>query len=192
MAVSERAVFLDKDGTLIDNVPYNIDPARVRLSAGAGQATRALHDAGYRLFVISNQGGVGLGLFPASALADVEEEVRAQLAAAGVPLQAMYACPHHPRASDPEYAVHCDCRKPAAGMILRAAAEHHIALAESWMVGDILDDVEAGARAGCGTILIDNGGETEWRRSRWRTPDFIVRDLPEATRCILAEGGSGD
>jgi histidinol-phosphate phosphatase family protein len=112
----------------------------------------------------------------------VEEAMRAQLRAAGAPLQAMYVCPHHPCAKEPAYAAVCDCRKPAAGMILRAADEHGIALRESWMIGDILDDVEAGSRAGCRTILIDNGGETEWRRS---APNFVARDLAEAARFIV-------
>jgi histidinol-phosphate phosphatase family protein len=185
--MSDRAVFLDKDGTLIDNVPYNADPARIRLAAGAGDAARMLHGAGYRLFVVSNQGGVGLGMFPASALDAVAAVLHARLRAAGAPLSGMYVCPHHPRAVDATYSAACECRKPAAGMLLRAADEHGIALRESWMIGDILDDVEAGNAAGCRTILIDNGGETEWRRSPARTPEFVARDLCEAARYIAGE-----
>ena len=84
------------------------------------------------------------------------------------------------------YAVPCDCRKPAPGLLARAAREHGVALPRSWLVGDILDDVEAGRRAGCRTVLIDNGGETEWRRGPGREPDHVAPHMAAAARLILA------
>ena len=186
MAVN-AAVFLDKDGTLVENVPYNADPAKIRLAAGAGQALRVMQAAGYRIFVVSNQSGVARGYFPETALAGVLKRLRELLDAQGVDLAGFYYCPHHPQGAVTTYATGCTCRKPEPGLILRAATEHEVDLEKSWLVGDILDDVEAGRRAGCRTILIDNGNETEWRNGADRTPDFKVADLPAAAR-VITEG----
>ncbi len=183
---SARAVFLDKDGTLIDDVPYNVDPARVRLAPGSAEGLPRLHEAGFRLIVVTNQAGVALGRFPSEALAGVEGRIRQLLAELGIPLAGFYHCPHHPEGTVAPFAVACDCRKPAPGMILRAAAEHGVDLGRSWLVGDILHDVEAGRRAGCRTILLDNGHETEWDLSPGRTPDGRAADLAEAAALILA------
>ena len=184
-AAGRRAVFLDKDGTLIENVPYNVDPALIRLTPGADAAVAALHEAGYALVVVSNQPGVGLGLFEASALGVVHARLRELLARAGAPLAGFYFCPHAP-GSDAARA--CGCRKPAPGLLLRAAADLGLDLAVSWMVGDILDDVEAGRAAGCRTVLIDNGGETEWRLSPARAPHTVAGDLAAAAAAI--KGGA--
>jgi histidinol-phosphate phosphatase family protein len=181
-----RAVFLDKDGTLIEDIPYNVDPQKIRLAPGAVEGLTALHENGYALIVVSNQSGVAHGLFPERVLRDVERSLRRQLAAFGVPLAGFYYCPHHPEGRVNRYAVACRCRKPAPGMLRRAAADHGIDLAESWMIGDILDDIEAGRRAGCRTVLIDNGNETEWRSGRRRCPHYRAADLAEAAQLILA------
>jgi HAD superfamily hydrolase (TIGR01662 family) len=150
-----RAVFLDKDGTLLEDVPYNVDPAR--------------------------------GYFAEAALAGVERRLRELLAECGVELAGFYYCPHYPNGSVPAFATICDCRKPAPGMLLKAAREQDIDLTRSWLVGDILDDIEAGRRAGCRTVLLDSGHETEWVRSPLRTPDLVARDLAEAARLICAQ-----
>jgi histidinol-phosphate phosphatase family protein len=185
---SRRAVFLDKDGTLVEDVPYNVDPRLVRLLPGAGDGLRRLQDAGLLLFVVSNQSGVARGLFPESALSPVEERLRGLLADCGVALDGFYYCPHHLEGVVAGYASHCDCRKPAPGLIRRAAAEHGLDLGRSWMVGDILDDVEAGRAAGCRTVLVDNGHETEWVLTPGRQPDLRAADLREAARLILSGG----
>jgi histidinol-phosphate phosphatase family protein len=185
-AEPHRAVFLDKDGTLVDDVPYNVEPGRMRLARGAAEAVRALHEAGYLLVVVSNQSGIARGLFAETALTAVEARLRELLAGAGAPLRGFYYCPHHPAGTAAGYAIACACRKPAPGLLARAAREHRIALPRSWLVGDILDDVEAGRRAGCRTVLLDNGGETEWRRGPGREPDHVARHLGEAARLILA------
>ncbi len=179
------AVFFDKDGTLVDDVPYNVDPDRVRLAGGADTALPAIADAGYKICVVSNQSGVARGRFPESALAGVEKRVRTLLAALGVPLAGFYYCPHHPEGSEAAYAVGCDCRKPAPGLIARAAADQSIDCARSWLVGDILNDIEAGRRAGCRTVLLDNGNETEWQRSPEREPHYVASSLREAATMIL-------
>jgi D-glycero-D-manno-heptose 1,7-bisphosphate phosphatase len=181
-----KAIFLDKDGTLVEDVPYNVDPARVRLAPGAVDGLSVLHAAGYRLIVISNQSGVARGLFPESALEGVELRLRQLLDAAGVPLDGFYYCPHHPEGTLRDYAVSCACRKPEPGLIHRAARERVIEPARSWFVGDILDDVEAGRRAGCRTVLIDNGNETTWKLGPMRRPHLVAADLAQAARLILA------
>ncbi len=186
-----RAVFLDKDGTLVEDVPYNVDPRRVCLTAGAAQGLGRLHAAGYRLLVVSNQSGVARGYFPEEALAGVWQRLEELLSAAGVPLAGWYYCPHHPAGSVARYAVACDCRKPRAGLLLQAAREHDLDLPRCWLVGDILDDIEAGRTAGCRTVLLDNGHETEWLLTPERTPHHRAPDLAEAAERVLAAPAAG-
>ena len=178
-----RAVFLDKDGTLVHDVPYNVDPGRIALLPGVGEALRTLQDAGFLLFVVSNQPGVALGRFPASALDAVEARLDELLAPFGVMICAYCWCPHPPAGM--RGAIACTCRKPRPGLLLDAAATHGVALEESWIVGDILDDVEAGQRAGCRAVLVDRGNETRWRAGRMRTPNAIVYQFADAAAMIL-------
>jgi len=168
-----KAVFVDKDGTLVVNVPYNVDPDRVALTPRAAEGIGALAARGYRVIVVSNQPGAAMGLFKEGALERIEERLRELLPA----LDGFYYCPHRPDAG-------CGCRKPAAGLLERAAREHGVALSASWMIGDILDDIEAGRRAGCRTILLDVGNETEWRTGEQRVPHHRARDLHEAATII--------
>jgi len=184
MAVSAAgaAVFLDKDGTLIDDVPYNVDPRRMTLKPGTVGGLRRLSRLGYRLLVVSNQPGVAQGRFEVGALEPVRQRLAQLLSEQGVHMEGFYFCPHGPDEG-------CDCRKPLPGMLFKAAAEHQVDLAASWMIGDILDDVEAGGRAGCRTILIDNGNETLWLRSVLRTPTWIASDLDAAAQLIQATRG---
>jgi D-glycero-D-manno-heptose 1,7-bisphosphate phosphatase len=181
-----RAVFLDKDGTLVDDVPYNVDPARVALRPGVVEGLRMLQRAGFVLVVVSNQPGVALGYFEHDALRMVEERIDALLSAAGVVLAGYAWCPHHPGGVRADYAIACDCRKPAPGLLIDAAARHALDLRASWMIGDILDDIEAGHRAGCRTVLVDGGGETQWRRGPGRTPDAVVARFDQAAAVVLA------
>ena len=170
---ANRAVFLDKDGTLVENLPYNVDPQRITLAPGAVESVTRLAGQGYRIIVVSNQPGVALGYFGQGDLAGVRQRLEALLPA----LDGFYYCPHAPDAG-------CDCRKPACGLLLRAAREHAVDLAGSWMVGDILDDIEAGRRAGCRTVLVDVGNETEWDLNERRCPHNRVGGLAEAAALI--------
>jgi D,D-heptose 1,7-bisphosphate phosphatase len=180
MEMENRAIFLDKDGTLIVDVPYNVDPEKIRLTPGAIEGLQALQRAGYLLIVISNQSGIARGYFPETALVAVEERLHELLAEHGILLAGIYYCPHHPEGVVKEYAIVCSCRKPAPGLLLQAACDLNIDLGLSWFIGDILDDVEAGHRAGCKTVLIDNGNETEWQLSAERSPDYTCTDLAQA------------
>jgi D-glycero-D-manno-heptose 1,7-bisphosphate phosphatase len=182
-----RAVFLDKDGTLIHDVPYNVEPARIRLIPRTGEGLRLLRSRGFHLVVVSNQSGVARGYFPESALSPVQRKLRLLLAELGVPLSGFYYCPHDPSGAVPEYRTRCFCRKPKPGMILKAAQRLNIDLSSSWMIGDILDDIEAGKAAGCRTVLLVNGNETEWQLSKPRTPDYFAENLVEAARLILGD-----
>ncbi len=181
-----RAVLVDKDGTLVDDVPYNVDPSLVRLAPGAGAGLARLADAGFRIAVVSNQSGVARGLFPETALAPVWARIAALLAPFGVHVDAFHWCPHHPDGTVAALAVDCACRKPAPGMLHAAMSGLHADPARSWMIGDILDDIEAGRSAGCRTVLIDNGNETEWALGRHRLPHVVAADLDTAARMILA------
>jgi histidinol-phosphate phosphatase family protein len=189
MAMTRRAVFLDKDGTLIDDVPYNVDPLRVALARDAGRALRALKEHGFLLVVVSNQPGVALARFSLQALASVECRIQELLAASSVAIDAFYYCPHLPQAPNVRYAVRCLCRKPQPGLLRQAARDLEIDLTQSWLIGDILDDAEAGNRAGCHTVLVDAGNETEWRLGLHRQPDHFAKSLRDAARLILAPAG---
>jgi histidinol-phosphate phosphatase family protein len=186
MAGRFAAVFLDKDGTLVENVPYNVDPQKIKLAAGAEEGLPALYRAGFQMVVVSNQSGVARGIFPESALAPVETRLRELLAGLGVPLAGFYYCPHHPDGSVAAYARLCECRKPAPGLILRAEKELQLDLGRSWFVGDIADDVEAGRRAGCRTILVGDGRECD----KDSPPDHVAVDLADAALFILRRRAS--
>ncbi len=180
-----RAVFLDKDGTLIEDFPYNVDPDEIVLAPGAQDALLLLKRHGVRLFVVTTQPGVAYGFFAESALVGVERRLAELFEEVQAPLEGFYYCPHSPRGNLLRYTRECDCRKPSPGLILRAAREHDIAPERSWMIGDILDDVECGRRAGCRTVLIDNGNETEWHLSAARRPDWVARDLFDAASLVV-------
>jgi D,D-heptose 1,7-bisphosphate phosphatase len=185
-----KAVFLDKDGTLVDDLPYNVEPRRITLASGAGPALRLLSRLDYRFYVISNQDGIAQGRFGEDAMDRVRDRISDLLFRENLSLDGFYFCPHHPDGTVTRYAVACECRKPLPGMLLKAAQEHDIDLAASWMVGDILHDVEAGNRAGCRTLLIDNGNETEWRLGPGRLPTRMAPDLYAAAVLIASHTGS--
>jgi D,D-heptose 1,7-bisphosphate phosphatase len=183
-----KAIFLDKDGTLVDDIPYNVEPRRMMLSSGAGPALRLLARLDYRFFVVTNQSGIAHGYFGEDSMRDVSDRLGDLLFREQLSLDGFYYCPHHPEGIVASYAIDCHCRKPEPGMLLQAANEHGIDLRSSWMIGDILHDVEAGNRAGCRTLLIDNGNETEWRLGPRRIPTRMAPDLYAAAVLIAGHG----
>ena len=187
--MSTKAIFLDKDGTLVDDIAYNIDPRRVTLCSGAGAALRLLARLDYRFIVVSNQDGVAHGHFGEEDLDGVHHRLSDLLFREQLTLDGFYYCPHHPEGRIKMYSVNCMCRKPMPGMLVRAAREHDIDLHASWMIGDILHDVEAGNRAGCRTVLIDSGNETEWQLGHHRLPSRVVADIYSAAVIIASEEG---
>ncbi len=182
----QPAVFLDRDGTLIEDSGYLRDVARVRLLPGVAETLRALRQAGYRLIVATNQSGVARGLLTEATLAAIHDRMRDLLAQQGVQLDAVYYCPYHPEGTVEAYRRDSDCRKPECGMLRQAAADLGIDLPASWMVGDAERDVEAGRRAGCRTVLLtpDAGADGQ----PVSVADFVVQDLPAAGRVIARAG----
>ena len=172
------AVFLDRDGTLIVDKPYSADPESVEVLDGVVEGLAMLREAGYRLIVVTNQSGIARGYYDEEALARMHRRVDQLLGANGVSVDAYYFCPHHVEGVDPSLAKPCPCRKPAPGMILRAAREWSIDLRTSWLVGDSGTDREAAERAGCRSILL--GGRDPSGRAG------SARDLISAARRIIA------
>jgi D,D-heptose 1,7-bisphosphate phosphatase len=151
---------------------------------------RVLAKLDYRFFVVSNQDGLARGHFDENSLHAVRHRLNDLLFREQLSLDGFYFCPHHPDGTIKSYAVDCLCRKPMPGMLLQAAREHDIDLRASWMVGDILNDVEAGNRAGCRTVLIDSGNETEWKLGNNRLPTRVVSDIYAAAVIIATEDGA--
>ena len=185
-----RAVFLDRDGTLIHDPGYLSDPEGVELLPGVGESLAALARAGFVLIIVTNQSGIARGRYTVAQYEAVAARVEAVLAEAGVPIEAAYYCPYHPEGSVPEFAIEHEDRKPEPGMWLRAAAEHGIDLDRSWSIGDGERDVVAGKRAGTRGVLVAGG------RDKWSLPvqgpfdpDFVARDMREAALFILREEG---
>jgi D-glycero-D-manno-heptose 1,7-bisphosphate phosphatase len=179
-------VFLDKDGTLVEDLPYNVDPRRVRFVQAADDAIGLFADAGLPLAICSNQSGVARGYYSLQDLGGLARHLHDELAVRAGELAAMYACPHLPRASGP-WAIVCDCRKPATGLLTRAADELGADLAASWMIGDTWMDVAAGKSAGCRAILVGPEWRTAGSLPAARRPDAAVPDLLGAARIITGE-----
>jgi D-glycero-D-manno-heptose 1,7-bisphosphate phosphatase len=168
------AVFLDRDGTLLEDSGYMSDPDDVRLFPGVAGTLRSLAASGYALVVISNQAGVGRGLFDLTRAYEVMARLRTELRAEGVELDAVYLCPHRPDEG-------CPCRKPSPLLLERAAEDLGLSLPRSVMVGDKWIDVEAPHRVGALGVLVRTGyGQSEERQPipGWRPADAIVDDLP--------------
>jgi D-glycero-D-manno-heptose 1,7-bisphosphate phosphatase len=180
MNSQHKAVFLDKDGTLVEDIPYNVDPALISISKHTFDGLRLLQKKGYKIFIVSNQSGIARGLFTKRELEDAIKTITAILRENGIGITGFYYCPH-------DRPDRCTCRKPKPGMLLKAAIDHDIDLANSWMIGDILDDVEAGNRAGCRSLLIYNNNETQWQWSQSRIPFAIVNSINEAANLIVED-----
>lgn len=179
------AVFLDRDGTVIEEVHYIADPRTVRILPNAAEAIRRLRAAGMPCIFVSNQSAVGRGMVTAEQVQAVQREVERQLAAAGAGVDAFYYCPAAPRSTDRSTIDHPD-RKPGPGMLLRAATEHSLDLPRSWMVGDMLSDLLAGRNAGCrGAILVRTGHGRRTETEPGVAPDFVAEDLLAAAWHIL-------
>lgn len=175
-----KLVVLGRDGVLNRYRDEHVaTPQEWEPVPGALEAVARLNHAGWHVVVATNQPGLGSGLLDMAGLNAVHRHMNELLARHGARIDAVFICPH--TAADG-----CDCRKPAPGLLRQAAADHGLDLARSWMIGDILDDIEAGRRAGCRTILLDVGNETVWRPGLLREPHLRAGDLLEAARRLLA------
>lgn len=186
-----RAVFLDRDGTVNEEVGYLSDLAHLRLLPGSAAAISRLNEAGFKVVLVTNQSGVARGYFPESFVHETHALLIKMLAEQGASLDGIYYCPHHPRAGNSHFTMVCDCRKPGTGLLDRAAKDLKIDLTRSFVVGDKWSDVELGQRAGARSILVrtgfapdDPGNE---RPPRIAEPDLIAHDLAEAVQWVLGQ-----
>ena len=180
-------VFLDKDGTVIEDVPYNVDPRRIRLAPGARQAIQLLGEAGATLVIVTNQSGVARGYFSEDDLRVVGRHLADLFAGLGARLDGFYFCPHvEPGQGVNGYARICDCRKPEPGLVTTACRDLGLSLERAWFVGDTWMDVVAGRRAGCRTIMVGPETRTADALDADRRPDFAVDNLLLAAETILA------
>jgi D-glycero-D-manno-heptose 1,7-bisphosphate phosphatase len=178
------AVFLDRDGTISEEVGYLNHASRFRIFPFAASAIRRLNEAGFPVIVVTNQSGVARGYFPESLVREVHEQMTTELAAQGARLDGIYYCAHGSETP-------CDCRKPLTGMLERAAQEHSLDLRRSFVVGDRQSDIVLAENAKARGILVRTGygeGELAWHVADWpRQPDFIAETLTDAAGWILRQ-----
>lgn len=185
-----RAVFLDRDGTICEEVGYLNSVQQMRLIPGSAEAIRRLNEQSFKVVVITNQSGIARGLIPEQNLANIHAEMIRQLREAGAFLDGIYYCPHHPSEGHPPYLQECNCRKPATGLLEQAALDLNLDFSSSYMVGDHFSDVECGKRIGAKTILLltGHGRQALERQSEWPfLPDYIAADLYEAVIWIMEQ-----
>jgi D-glycero-D-manno-heptose 1,7-bisphosphate phosphatase len=189
-AMPNRCVFLDRDGTINEEINYLSRPDQLRLIAGAAEAIKRLKQAGLKTVIITNQAGVARGYFSEPALQQIHLELIKMLRAQDAHIDAIYYCPHHPTAGIGVYKIDCNCRKPKPGLLEQAARELNLDLRQSFLVGDKPADLQAGEAVGCRTILVRTGygleSEKELTGGEF-LPDHIADDLLEASRWILQQ-----
>jgi D-glycero-D-manno-heptose 1,7-bisphosphate phosphatase len=185
--MKQPSVFLDRDGTLIEEVGYLDRLDRLRMFPWSIDAVRLLNRGGFKVVVVSNQAGVARGFFDESFVREVQREVGAQVADAGGRIDAWYYCPHHPDAPLAEYRLQCECRKPRPGMIRQAEEDLDIDTTRSFVVGDRWLDVALAQNVGARGILVRTGygGSEEHQPHQGTEAAFVADDLMEAVSWIL-------
>lgn len=177
-----KAVFLDKDGTLIEDVGYMSSHHQVKFIPGAPEAIKKLNEAGFKVIIISNQAGVARGLVTENMVMTIDKTINKQLLAQGAHFDAAYYCPHHPEHGVYPYKQACDCRKPNPGMIKKAQKRFDLDLAKSFMIGDKATDIECGRNAGLKTVIVKTGyGEVAGAK-----PDQVAANLSGAVNWVLS------
>ena len=189
--MKQLAVFIDRDGTISEEVGYINHPSRFHVFSYSAPAIKLLNENGWLAVVVTNQAGVARGYFSEEMIKSVHEQLQQDLENNGARLDAIYYCAHHPSVGEPPYRLDCDCRKPKPGLIRQAVAELGIDLEKSWMVGDRYSDVELARNAGVHSAFVMSGygpGEWEHQRGSWKyQPDLIAENLLEAVAAIISE-----
>ncbi|MBA2733197.1 MAG: HAD family hydrolase, partial [Acidobacteria bacterium] len=184
-----RAVFMDRDGTISEEIGYVNHPSRYRVFPYSAEAVRLLNEAGWLAILVTNQAGVARGYFTEEIIAAVHNVLTKDLEQKGARLDAIYYCAHHPTVGEHPYRFDCDCRKPKPGLIERAVEEFSIDPAQSWMIGDRYSDIELARNAHVHSAFVLSGygrGEWEYQRTVWKhEPDLVAEDLLEAVRKIV-------
>jgi D-glycero-D-manno-heptose 1,7-bisphosphate phosphatase len=187
--MQQRAVFIDRDGTISEEVGYINHPSRFRLFPYAPAAIKLLNDNGWLAIVVTNQAGVARGYFSEEMIQTVHERMRQGLEINDARLDAVYYCAHHPSLGEAPYRFDCNCRKPRPGLIERAAEDFAIDLDASWMVGDRYSDIELARNAGVNSAFVMSGygrGEWEHQRQDWNyQPDVVAEHLLDAVKTIV-------
>lgn len=190
-SVMRRAVFMDRDGTISEEVGYVNHASRYRVFAYSAEAVRLLNQSGWLAILITNQAGVARGYFNEDMIGAVHAVLKTELEQGGAHLDAIYYCAHHPTVGEAPYRFDCDCRKPKPGLIHRAAEEFKIDLQESWMIGDRYSDIELARNANVRSAFVLSGygrGEWEHQRAIWKIePDMVAENLLEAVRVIIKD-----
>src|SRR5712692_876330 len=190
-AVAPRpAAFIDRDGTLTEEVGYVNHPSRLKLLPRSAAAVRRLNDVGIAAVIVTNQAGIARGYFSEDVLSATNQALVGQLKQEGADLDGIYVCPHHPSEGEPPFRADCDCRKPSPGLLLRAATDLDLDLSASVVVGDRALDLAVAQRVGARSILVLTGyglGEWEYRRAHFPvTPDHVATDLLDAVEWVIA------
>lgn len=190
--MKRRAVFIDRDGTISEEVGYVNHPSRFRVFPYSAEAIRTLNENGWLAILITNQAGVARGYFSEDMITKVHDQLKHDLEKHSAQLDAIYYCAHHPSVGEPPYRFDCDCRKPKPGLIQQAAADFDIDLAESWMAGDRYSDVELARNAELRSVFLLSGygrGEWEFQSQTWKhKPDLVCENLLEAVKSIVDNG----
>lgn len=173
--MTNRAVFLDRDGTMARDAQYCSRPEDFELFPETAKALRLLSKHGFKIIVVTNQSGIGRGYFTEETLARIHDKMNCELAKKGASVDAIYYCPHHPDDN-------CDCRKPKPKLVFQAARDNDIDLARSFVIGDLPADIELGRAVGCQTTLISQEKSSELM------PDHIAADLYQAAQWIVRQG----
>jgi D-glycero-D-manno-heptose 1,7-bisphosphate phosphatase len=187
----KRAVFIDRDGTISEEVGYINHPSRFRLFPYAASAVQHLNENGWLAILVTNQAGVARGYFSEDMIQTVHTAMTADLESNGAKLDAIYYCAHHPSVGEPPYRFDCDCRKPKPGLISRAAQDFDVDLNASWMVGDRYSDIELARNAGLKSAFVLSGygrGEWEHQSMTWtQQPELVAENLLDAVHLIVGK-----
>ena len=190
----ERAVFVDRDGVISEEVGYISDVEHFRLIPKSAEAVKLINQRGLKIIVITNQSGVARGYFSEEVLGHINRKMEQLLSDQGALLDGIYYCPHHPEGTVEAYRVECDCRKPATGLLIQASQEHAIDLSSSYLVGDKRTDIECAHRAGAKGILVLTGyGKDELSQidsAALAHPEYVAADLLDAVQWIIKDKAS--
>ncbi len=187
--LKNKAVFLDRDGTIIEEKEFIKSPKGVSFIPGVFKSLKTLKELGFKLVVVSNQSGVARGILTKEMVKNVNKFVKAKFTLNKIILDEFYYCPHHPRIGNSSYTKICNCRKPKSGMVARAQKKFNLDLKKSFVIGDRISDVLLGKNIKAKSILVLTGyGKHELqnlKKAKLNQPDFIARDIREATNWII-------
>ena len=191
--MKRKAVFIDRDGTISEEVGYINHLSRFRVFPYSAPAIKLLNQSDWLAIVVTNQAGVARGYFSEEMIKAIHQRLNEEMVSANARLDGIYYCAHHPSVGEPPYLLDCDCRKPKPGLILRAAESFDIDLERSWMIGDRYSDIELARNAGVNAAFVFSGygrGEWEHQRHGWdQQPDLTAENLMEAVEKIIEKPG---